>query len=597
MSGLLRDGKKHSIRPRWFGATLAMVLGLLSFACHPLAAQTTTATEPSAVAAEAKPFRLPSDGVYSRLTDSQIIARIDELVRANWSEYEVTGGKPAPEAIWCRRVFIDVIGRTPTVTELEEFLKDRKPNKKANLVKRLMSDEYAEEFARTNTVYWVNMLIGRGDREGSFLSRQGMQQYLRDSFLANKPYDRMVYELITATGTTRPGEPGFNGATNFLGDKLAGAGITAASLATARTSEIFMGVRLQCVQCHNHPFNNWKQNQYWELNAFFRQATALRRFEGGRDATFAEVADQDYADDRGDADEAAVFYEGTDRVMRAAYPVFTDKDGKRTELATSGYLADVNRRTELAKLLVYSGYLPDAMVNATWARFLGFGFTKPVDDMGPHNLPTNPRLMDELSKNFHDSGYNIKRLITWIVLSLPYSLDSAPTTPKDEPAQGMRPLFTRFYIRQMQPEEMYESLRTITEGAARTREDILKREKQRDAWVSNLVLSQLYVTENKESTTFDGSIPQMLMMFNGQLTREVTSTADGSFLQRLANDAKLSDLKKVDHLYLAALSRTSNSTEQSAIREMWLARRRIPVETLRDIWWSLVNANEFVLNH
>jgi hypothetical protein len=544
-----------------------------------------------------KPFRLPSDGAYSRATDGQIIKRIDALVRDHWKEYEVTGGKPANESTWCRRVYLDVLGRTPTIAELESFLKDRDSNKKANLAKRLLSDEFSEEYARHSTVLWVNTLIGRAQRAGSFTNRQGMQKYLRESFLANKPYDQMVYELLTATGASRPGHPEFNGAVNFLGDKLEGAGITAASLGTARTSEIFMGVRLQCVQCHNHPFNNWKQNQYWELNAFFRQGVALRRFEGDRDPAFIELADQDYADERGDAKEAAVFYEGSDRVMRVAYPVFTDKDGKRTEISTSGYLEEVNRRKELAKLIVYSGYLPDAMVNATWARFLGYGFTKPVDDMGPHNLPANPKLLDEVSRNFRESGYNIKRLITWIVLSLPYSLDSRPTTPKDEPSQGIRPLFTRFYIRQLQPEEMYESLRSITEGPARTREAVVRRESDRDAWVANLVTAQLYVTENKESTSFDGSIPQMLMMFNGELTRQATSTDTDSFLHRLAGDSKLRDLEKVDRLFLAALSRKSANKEQAAIGELWHTRGRSQSEVLRDVWWSLINSNEFILNH
>ncbi len=551
------------------------------------------------VAQAADKFRLPSDGTYSQSTDKEIVAKIDELVRSNWSAHEVQGGKPADDGKWCRRVYLDLLGRVPTVAELEAFVKDRSQSKRADLVDRLLSEDYVEEYARNSTLLWMNTLIGRsgGIRPGSFVNRQGLQQYLREVFLQNKPYDQMVYELISATGASRPGHPDFNGAVNFLGDKLGGAGITAASLATARTSEIFMGVRLQCVQCHDHPFNNWKQSQYWELNAFLRQAVALRRFEGGQDPAYIELADQDFADEGGDPAEAEVFYEGSNRIMRVAYPVFTDKDGKRTEIPRSGYVDEVNRRNELAKLIVYSGYLPDAMVNTTWARFLGHGFSKPLDDMGPHNLPTNPELLDHLSREFKESGYNVKRLVSWIVLSLPYSLDNLPTSPADDPKQGTPALFTYFYVRQMQPEELYESLLAVTEGPARTREEVVKREADRDAWVANLVLAQLYVTENKESTTFDGSIPQTLMMFNGELTRQATSTEPSGFLHRLAEDGRLSDQEKIDYLFMSALARKSTREEQVAIRELFQTRGRDRLDGLQDVWWSLLNANAFILNH
>jgi hypothetical protein len=462
-----------------------------------------------------------------------------------------------------------------------------------------MSAEYAEEYARNCTSVWTNILIGRvgGMQPGSLVNRQGMQQYLRETFLQNKPYDRFVYELLTATGESRPGNPNYNGAVNFLADKLGGAGITAASLATARCSEIFMGVRLQCVQCHNHPFNSWKQNQYWELNSFFRQTASLRRFEGGETATFVDVADQDFAGDADQPTEAAVFYEDSSRILKVAYPVFTDKNGQRTEIPRSGFIDDIQRRRELAKLLVQSEYLPDAIVNSTWARFLGYGFTKPLDDMGPHNLPVYPELLAHLTKEFKDSGYNLKRLSIWIALSRPYALDAKPKSSEDDPTQGLPPLFSHFYSRQMQPEELYESLLTTTEGPARTREAILQRESDRDTWVANLVLAQLYVTENKESTTFDGSIPQTLVMFNGDLTRRATPTDENGMLWKLAHDSRLSNLQKLDRLFLAALARTSTKQEQAAIQEIFRSRGDDGTAALQDVWWSLINSNAYILNH
>jgi hypothetical protein len=272
-------------------------------------------------------------------------------------------------------------------------------------------------------------------------------------------------------------------------------------------------------------------------------------------------------------------------------------DGKRTEISKSGVLDEVNRRQELAKLLVTSEYFPKAMANNTWARFLGYGFTRPLDDMGPHNLPINPKLLEYISQEFRESGYNIKRLLTWVALSLPYSLDNRAANTVDDPVQGTPPLFSFFYERQMQPEELYESILSATQGPARTRDDIVKREAERDAWVANLVLAQLYVTENKESTTFDGSIPQTLMMFNGELTEQAMQADESSFFYRLANAKKTSDLNRLDYMFQAALGRKSSKQEQQAVREVFQFRKNDLVAAMQDVWWGLLNANEFILNH
>ena len=155
------------------------------------------------------------------------------------------------------------------------------PDKKAQLVTRLLGDEYVEEYARNQTTLWTNVLIGRagGTEERTLINRPGMQQASAARFQRNMPYDKMVYEIVSAKGVSKPGEPNFNGFVNFLAGNLDENGIEA----TAKTSQIFLGMQVRCTQCHNHPFNDWKQNQFWEMNAFFRQTRALRSFEGGRD--------------------------------------------------------------------------------------------------------------------------------------------------------------------------------------------------------------------------------------------------------------------------------------------------------------------------
>ncbi len=223
--------------------------------------------------------------------------------------------------------------------------------------KLLYDDKYTEEYAGHWATIWTNLLIGRsgGNDRRDLTSRDGMQKYLRDSFAMNKPYNTMVYELVTAEGTTKPGTDGFNGAVNFLIDKV---NEEKGVLAASSTSRIFLGQQVQCTQCHNHPFNQWKQQKFWEFNSFFRQTRALRRFvDGTRDISYAELVNEDFAGEANAPEDALVFYELRNGLTKVAYPVFTDG----TAIEVSGFVEDVNRRNELGRLMLESEYL-DKMV-------------------------------------------------------------------------------------------------------------------------------------------------------------------------------------------------------------------------------------------
>jgi hypothetical protein len=521
------------------------------------------------------------------------IAFVNAQMRQVWEDYGFTPSPRATDGKWCRRVYLDVLGRIPSVEELDSFVEDKSSDKHARLVDRLLSDEYADEYARNWTTVWTKILIGSaGSDTRSPVNRQGMQQYLRQAFQQNKSYDRLVWELISARGTSKPGLPGFNGAVNFLADKLEEGGVQA----TAKTSQIFMGVRMQCTQCHDHPFNNWKQNQFWEMNSFFRQTVALRRFAEGRDIAHIDMDNQDFQGPSQQPEEAEVYYELRNGVLQAAYPVFTDMDGTRTALGRSGFLDEVNRRDELAKLVINSGYLPVAMVNRSWAHFLGYGFTKPFDDLGPHNPPTQPELLQKLADQFQASGYDIKQLIRWITLSEPYRLSSKfnSTNEDDDPQLGNPPVFSRFYPRQIQAEQLYESLLVATE-AHKTRGDYEQQEAAKRQWLDQFVIA-FGTDENDETSTFNGTIPQILMMMNGDLIKRATSTEQGGFLQRVASDRKTTPTKKIQLLFKAALAREATSTERRAANST-LAGRENMVQALQDVWWVLLNTNEFILNH
>lgn len=517
---------------------------------------------------------------------------IDEAIEQGWRDFEIRPSPEAEDAVWCRRVFLDVIGRIPTYDELQEFLDDRGPDKRAELVERLLYDDrYTEEYAGHWATVWTNILIGRsgGTDRRSLISRDGMQKYLRDSFAQNKRYDQMVYELITAQGATKPSAENFNGAVNFLVGKV---NEDKATLATSSTSRIFLGLQVQCTQCHNHPFNQWKQQKFWEFNSFFRQARALRRFvDGTRDIDHAELVDEDFAGEANDPSDALVFYELRNGLTRVAYPVFPDG----TEIPVSGYVSDVNRREELGRLMLQSEFLDKMIVNRMWASLLGYGFTKPVDDLGPHNPASHPALLEQLGEEFRKSSYNLKDLITWITLSRPYQLAAVlgPQNEVDDPSIGETPKFSRFYLRQMSAEQLYQSLITATDVSSAGSYE--QQEQQRRQWLQQFVVA-FGTDEGGETTTFDGSIPQALMLFNGELVKKAVSTETGSFLDRLSRWGR-SPRQRLTRLFLTGLARRPNRNELMISSKLLAARGGNETEMLQDMWWAILNSNEFIMQH
>lgn len=522
------------------------------------------------------------------------IALIDTQVRRHWEEQQVSPSPAATDGEWCRRVYLDLLGRIPRVDELKQFLADKPRERKANLVDRLLGEEYVEEYARNWTTLWTNILIGRsgGTERRSLVNREGLQQSLRRALQRNLPYDKLAYELLAARGVSKPGEDGFNGFVNFMAGNLQDNAIQA----TAKTSQVFLGLQIQCTQCHNHPFNHWKQNQFWELNAFFRQARALRRFDtqGGREIESVELINQDFAGENNKPDEALVFYELRNGLTKAASPVFVDGSKLKSD---SGFVQDVDRRTELARLIVESEYFPAAHVNRLWAHFLGYGFTKPIDDMGPHNPPSHPELLAGLAAEFKASGYDQKALMRWIVLSEPYGLSSrfGERNKRDDPALGEKPLFSHFYLRQMRAEELYESLLVATE-AQNTEASYEKQEAAKREWLKQFTVA-FGTDDNEETTTFNGTIPQTLMMMNGDLIEKAVSIDQGGFLHRLATDAQMKNPAKIQHLYLAALARPATREEIHLANELLELRQGDAAAALQDIWWAVLNSNEFILNH
>lgn len=557
------------------GNAVAAKTGAASSTAKPAAGKPATkAADSAAKEAEAEPVKLP-ETVYSTGYDGSflpLIQFINERIRAAWQENNVAPSDPADDAEWLRRVHLDIVGHIPDLEAFEKFVADKDKAKRSKMIDSLLEDP---GYVRNFTTIWTNNLIGR--QSSNRVSRPGMQKFLREAFAKNRPWSQMVVDLLSAEGHMDE-----NGATNFLMSHLNDGAVPA----TAISARLFLGIQVQCTQCHNHPFNDWKQEAFWEFNSFFKQARRreVRKYDEKRGRMVFDYSVLEPAPFQG-----PMYFENRAGLMKVAFPTY---NGTKIDDGP-----DVNRRAELAKLVI-SGERPlvaDAMVNRMWGHFFGYGFTKPVDDMGPHNAPSHPAILEKMSTEFVKAGYDMKQLIRWICNSEAYNLTSKFGTKNthDNPAGGETQLFSHLYTKSMNAEQLYDSLIVATNAHKSGSSGWEQAERQRQTWLQQFVVA-FGTDENDEATSFDGTIPQALMMMNGDLVATALGGAKGSLLNTVMA-GKGSDNDKVKQLYAATLSRYPSAKEVTAAKKVLKNANR--TEAFQDLYWALLNCNEFIFNH
>ena len=500
---------------------------------------------------------------------------INAQIRQAWADNEVSPSGAADDSEWIRRAYLDIVGHIPPAYEVEPFLRDRNRAKRAELIDRLLENP---DYARHWTTVWTNLTVGRQMQQG--INRKALEKFFREAFGRNRPWNEVVFDLVSAEGHNEK-----NGAVNYLLAQMANPdeGVQA----TAKTTRLFLGIQVQCTQCHNHPKNQWKQEQFWQFNSFFRQARRVdhRKYDpsnGMMVSDFTELVLDNFS--------GPVFFEKRSGLMEVAYPTYFE-----TRVSPE---QGTDRRTELARLMT-EGEKPliaAALVNRMWGHFFGFGFTQPLDDMGPHNPPSHPELLDRLSADFVAGGYDLKQLVRRICNSEAYQLTSAmgKGNASDNPAAGELPLFSRVYVKTMEAEQLFDSLLVATDAHRTGRTSWEDSELQRDAWLSQFVIA-FGNDEKEETTTFNGTIPQALAMMNGELVQRAISTDAGGFLNRVLT-SKDSESEKIRKLYIAALCREPSRREAAAARQL-LQENPDPAAGYQDLFWALLNSNEFILNH
>ena len=304
-----------------------------------------TMTEPPVVAPE--PPVVVVDNLRPEVTP---VTFINNQIAAGWTLAGVEASVAASDSEWMRRVYLDITGRIPSALEVEEFLSDKRFDKRALLVDDLLDDP---AYVANWTTIWTNLLVGRSQTSED-VNRPALQQFLRRSFARNRPWSEVVFDLVSAEGDNRD-----NGATNFLLAHLNNEAVPA----TAVTARLFLGMQVQCTQCHHHPFNDWKQSHFWELNSCFQQTKVDRRQivdpQTGKTRQATLLVSKPVA--------GPIFYEDRQNVVSAALPKFMGVSIDAT--------AETNRRKELARLVLNGDdqQVARALVNRLWAHFFGHG--------------------------------------------------------------------------------------------------------------------------------------------------------------------------------------------------------------------------------
>lgn len=503
--------------------------------------------------------------------------RIDRLLASAWADAKVTPARAADDAEYLRRVYLDLAGRIPTVAEAWSFLGDKRPDRRARLVDKLLaSPRFVTHMAR---VYRTLLIPEAGANLQVRFGLPGFDRWLEDWLSSGKGMDVLARELIEAPltgpnpraairlGQTGPTPSLFYSAKDYKPEEIAG-----------DVSRTLLGVNIGCAQCHDHPFASWKREQFWSFAAFFGGIQSRRQGD------FTAL-------DREQADRAEITIPNTGRVMKARY-----LDGKEAKVEKGE-----SARAKLAAWITDKSnpYFARATVNRTWAHFFGTGLMEPIDEMaGGDNTASQPKVLDELAEGFVASGHDLRWLMRAITASRAYQLSSARSHPsQDDPRH-----FARAAVRGLTGEQLYDSLVVATghrETGPTGPRAFFAGGGNRDQFLAK------FNTAGERPVDVQASILQALTLMNGRLMTVATRLESSEVLHAIAEAPYLDTAGKVEALYLAALSRKPTDKEKSRVlahvTKATDGTRRDPArgqkEALADVFWVLLNSAEFYFNH
>jgi hypothetical protein len=491
---------------------------------------------------------------------------IDRAIDAKLQRLKIQPSPVVDDAAFLRRVSLDLRGQLPTPEEVQAFLASPSKTKRSEVIDKLIaSPEYVDHW----TLKWGDLL----QNNRKYLGEKGayeFREWIRDSIAQNKAYDRMVREMLTARGSSYE-----NPAANFFR-------VTRDPKPTMeKTTQVFLGVRMVCAQCHDHPFERWTQNQYYEMAAFFSAVGLRPGYEVGEEIVYDQRRDFDMK-----------------------HP----KDGRVTNpkfivpAAFSGGGApptDATRRIAYAEWLTArdNPFFAKSTVNRVWSYFFGRGIIDPADDIRASNPPSNPALLDALTKDFLDHDYDLRHLMRTIVNSRTYQAGIATNEWNEKDTEN----FSHAVPRRMSAEELMDALALATgvrpafpEAPPDTRAEQLT-----DPHIGKDGFLDLFGRPSRESSCecerrSDLSLPQALNLVNGKTISDAVADAGGRVAKAILSGKPDRDV--LAELYVASLSRPPTPAElESGLKYLETGSGR--AARAQDLLWALVNSKAFLYNY
>jgi hypothetical protein len=547
--------RTHSILAKWF-LLAAMVAGFT----------------PSNLAAD-EPVEAPLPP--SAADVNALAARIDRHITARWADENVSPAERVDDAGFLRRVSLDIAGRIPTVSEVREFLADRAPDKRRRAVDRLLEGNgYVNHF----TTYWRRVMLPEANT--SFQARcmvPGFEAWLRAQLKKNARYDDIVRDVITVPMTGAGNIYSFQNGGQLTPLAFFQAKQNKPEDVGAATARIFLGVRLECAQCHDHPFDAWQREQFWSFAAFYAPVKPQSQQPSGVVGLLSSLFGGKKAAPKG------LRIPDTETYVT---PAFLDNG----EQAGGG-----DARQTLAVWMVspQNPYFARTLVNRMWAHLFGIGLVNPVDDFGSSNQPSHPQLLDELARDFAANDFDLKYLIRAITASRTYQLSSSV----GHPSQTDNPrLFARMAVKGLSSEQLFDSLAQATGY----REP--NRNQRQFAFNSNSPRTkflELFNSDNDKPVERETTILPALAMMNGQLVTNATNLNRSRTLAAVAEYPLMTTAERIEALYFAALSRPPRVEETARLVKYVESHAKTPDRrrALGDVFWALLNSSEFMLNH
>lgn len=519
-------------------------------------------------------------------------AELDSLITAYLSKAspDVRPAPPTSDAEFIRRVSLDVAGAPPAAEEVEAFVADKSPEKRARLVDALLADaDYARNWAR----YWREVIQFRATNPNPGQVRYDeLEDWLADRLRENRPWDEIARELITATGRVdENGAVGFGLAHLARPVEMAG-----------EVSRVFMGVQIQCAECHNHFTDSWKREQFHEFAAFFSGSRVRRvdKPEPGKRAVFA-----------------------VETLPKAGYamPVKNDPT-KKVPIQPKFFLASAETAAvevpaklspkdlhELAASLITgqdNPWFARAFVNRIWTVLMGEGFYEVVDDLGPERTPHGAEILFPLADQWQKGGYDIQWLFRTILNTEAYQRRARPSSsPAGEAALAAN------RANRLRADQILESLDSAlglssvaptADDAKDKPKDKAKNKAKAEAQAKNdpprqaaprPAFNNLFgVDPSVNGDEVLGTIPQALFLMNGPVVHNRTLARGNTELARILKDST-DNAAALDELYLLVLARRPTDDEAKICAE-FLTAAKDRKEAFEDIYWSLVNSAEFL---